>query len=225
MDSNNTIDTKTPKVKDMDSVDAEDINCVDAEDINCVDAEDINCLEAEDINCVETEDINCVETEDIDGDSAKTEDESKRIEEIKTEEKPKEKEKSEEKKRPETKPYVPLHLHSEYSLLDGAARITSGKHSPLLEACVEKGMPGCALTDHGNMFGVYTFYKKAKNAGIKPIIGCEFYVSSDMHSPNSERCHLVLLAKTTAGYRNLVKIDSLAYTEGFYYKPRIDIAL
>lgn len=134
--------------------------------------------------------------------------------------------KKSDKKRPPVKPFVHLHVHSEYSLLDGAARITRGKRNPLLEACVEKGMPGCALTDHGNMFGVYTFFKAAKKAGIKPIIGCEFYTCEDMRKQNSsERCHLVLLAKNTQGYRNLVKMDSLAYTEGFYYKPRIDLEL
>ncbi|MGN0771003.1 MAG: DNA polymerase III subunit alpha [Christensenellales bacterium] len=123
------------------------------------------------------------------------------------------------------KPFVHLHLHSEYSLLDGAARITKGKKSPLLAACLDKQMPGCALTDHGNMFGAFTFYKAARQKGIKPIIGCEFYVCDDMHKEDKKRYHLVLLAKTTEGYRNIVKMDSLAYVEGFYYKPRIDIEL
>lgn len=123
------------------------------------------------------------------------------------------------------KNFVPLHVHTEYSLLDGAARISRGKSSPLLEACKKKGMPACAITDHGNMMGVFTFFKKAKEMGIKPIIGCEFYVSNDMHKQTPEKYHLVLLAKTTQGYRNIVKMDSLAYTEGFYYKPRIDIEL
>ncbi|MDY4591908.1 MAG: DNA polymerase III subunit alpha [Eubacteriales bacterium] len=124
-----------------------------------------------------------------------------------------------------TKPFVHLHLHSEYSLLDGAARITKGKKSPLLTACLDKQMPGCALTDHGNMFGAFTFYKTARQKGVKPIIGCEFYVCDDMHKEDKKRYHLVLLAKTTEGYRNIVKMDSLAYVEGFYYKPRIDIEL
>ncbi len=123
------------------------------------------------------------------------------------------------------KPFVHLHLHSEYSLLDGATRITNGKKSPLLSACQNKGMPGCALTDHGLMFGAYTFYKKAKDHGIKPLVGCEFYMCEDMYKHSPERYHIVLLAKTSQGYRNLVKMDSLAYTDGFYFKPRIDMNL
>lgn len=124
------------------------------------------------------------------------------------------------------KPFVHLHVHSEYSLLDGLARITKGKKSPLLDACKELGMPGCALTDHGNMFGAYTFYKAANKRNIKPIVGCEFYTCEDMSkTESSERNHLVLLAKNDIGYRNLVKMDSLAYIDGYYYKPRIDIKL
>ncbi|MEG2561787.1 MAG: DNA polymerase III subunit alpha [Clostridia bacterium] len=127
---------------------------------------------------------------------------------------------------PEQKPFVHLHLHSEYSLLDGAARISGDHCNPLLQACVAKGMPACALTDHGNMFGAYTFYKAAKEAGIKPIVGCEFYTCPDLtKNDTKERCHLVLLAKTTEGYRNIVKMDSIAYVDGYYYKPRIDIEL
>ncbi|MDE7078587.1 MAG: DNA polymerase III subunit alpha [Clostridia bacterium] len=124
------------------------------------------------------------------------------------------------------KPFVHLHVHSEYSLLDGLARITKGKKSPLLDACKELGMPGCALTDHGNMFGAYTFYKAANKRNIKPIVGCEFYTCEDMtKNESSERNHLVLLAKNDTGYRNLVKMDSLAYIDGYYYKPRIDLNL
>ena len=124
------------------------------------------------------------------------------------------------------KPFVHLHVHSEYSLLDGLARITKGHVSPLLDECVKLGLPGCALTDHGNMFGAYTFYKAAQERNLTPVIGCEFYTCEDMHSTDSnERNHLVLLAKNNEGYRNLVKLDSLAYIEGFYYKPRIDLDL
>ena len=124
------------------------------------------------------------------------------------------------------KPFVHLHLHSEYSLLDGLARITKGKKSPLLDTCKELGMPGCALTDHGNMFGAYTFFKAANARNLKPIIGCEFYTCDDMLKTDSaERNHLVLIAKNNEGYKNLVKMDSLAYIDGYYYKPRIDIDL
>ena len=142
----------------------------------------------------------------------------------------KEEKKKEDKESAKTKkydkPFVHLHVHSEYSLLDGLARITKGKKSPLLDACKELGMPGCALTDHGNMFGAYTFYKAANNRNLKPIIGCEFYTCEDMHKTESaERNHLVLLAKNDIGYRNLVKMDSLAYIDGYYYKPRIDLEL
>ncbi len=124
------------------------------------------------------------------------------------------------------KPFVHLHLHSEYSLLDGLARITKGKKSPLLDACVDLGMPGCALTDHGNMFGAYTFYKAANKRNLRPIIGCEFYTCENMlNTDTSERNHLVLIAKNNIGYKNLVKMDSLAYIDGYYYKPRIDLQL
>lgn len=134
--------------------------------------------------------------------------------------------KEEEKEEIPKKPFVHLHVHSEYSLLDGLARITKGKKSPLLDECVKLGLPGCALTDHGNMFGAYTFYKAAQKRNLIPIIGCEFYTCEDMHSTDSnERNHLILLAKNNEGYRNLVKLDSLAYIEGFYYKPRIDLDL
>ncbi|MBD5086774.1 MAG: DNA polymerase III subunit alpha [Clostridiales bacterium] len=143
---------------------------------------------------------------------------------------PSKEEKKEDKESVKTKkydkPFVHLHVHSEYSLLDGLARITKGKKSPLLDACKELGMPGCALTDHGNMFGAYTFYKAANNRNLKPIIGCEFYTCEDMRKTESaERNHLVLLAKNDIGYRNLVKMDSLAYIDGYYYKPRIDLEL
>ncbi len=119
--------------------------------------------------------------------------------------------------------FVHLHNHTEYSLLDGAAAIPK-----LAARAKELGMKHLAITDHGNMFGVLRFYKVCKAYDIEPIIGCEFYVS-----PNSRLIkrgteginiyhHLVLLAKNHDGYRNLLKLASLAYTEGFYYKPRID---
>jgi DNA polymerase-3 subunit alpha len=117
--------------------------------------------------------------------------------------------------------FVHLHLHTDYSLLDGACEI--GK---LMDRAVELNMPAVAMTDHGNMFGAVKFYEAAKKKGIKPIIGCEVYVApasrfdraTDTDRPN----HLVLLCENEAGYRNLVKLASSAYIEGFYYKPRID---
>ncbi len=123
-----------------------------------------------------------------------------------------------------SKPFIHLHVHTEMSLLDGACRITNGKKHPLIEACVAKNMPACAITDHGSMFGVFTFQKACLQAGIEPIIGCELYICDNMHDKtNKEMFHILLLAKDNEGYKNLVKLDSLAYTEGFYYKPRIDL--
>jgi len=120
--------------------------------------------------------------------------------------------------------YVPLHLHSEYSLLDGAIRINE-----LVEQATAFKMPAVALTDHGNLFGVIEFYRKTTKAGIKPVIGCEVYVAPRSRfekRPAAETeettYHLILLAKDTTGYRNLVSLVTRAYTEGFYYKPRID---
>ena len=115
-----------------------------------------------------------------------------------------------------------VHLHSEYSLLDGANRI---KDLPI--RAKELGMDAIALTDHGSMFGTIDFYKECKANGIKPIIGCEVYVaprSRKDKDPNLDARynHLILLAKNNDGYKNLAKLVSLGYTEGFYYKPRID---
>ncbi|MDR0491943.1 MAG: DNA polymerase III subunit alpha [Oscillospiraceae bacterium] len=121
--------------------------------------------------------------------------------------------------------FVHLHVHSEYSLLDGACRIRDlvGRAKELGQTCV-------AITDHGVMYGAVNFYKEAKSAGIKPIIGCEAYVAArtrfDMeHDLDAERHHLVLLCKNEKGYRNLCHLVSAAFTEGFYIKPRIDIEL
>lgn len=120
--------------------------------------------------------------------------------------------------------YVPLHLHSEYSLLDGAIRIKE-----LVEQATAFKMPAVALTDHGNLFGVIDFYRQVTKAGIKPIIGCEVYVAPrtrfEKRPPTEAHettFHLILLAKDNHGYRNLVSLVTKAYTEGFYYKPRID---
>ncbi|MGH9438416.1 MAG: PHP domain-containing protein, partial [Terriglobia bacterium] len=117
--------------------------------------------------------------------------------------------------------FVHLHLHTDYSLLDGACDIPK-----VMDRAAELHMPAVALTDHGNLFGAVKFYDAAIKRGIKPIIGCEVYVAPSNRfdrSPNSDRPnHLVLLCENESGYRNLVKLVSLAYTEGYYYKPRID---
>jgi DNA polymerase-3 subunit alpha len=119
--------------------------------------------------------------------------------------------------------FVHLHVHSDYSLLDGAASVKS-----LISKAKALGMKHLALTDHGNMFGALKFYKECKAAEINPIIGSEFYMTtgSRFDKKGSETGnayhHLVLLATNEQGYRNLMKLSSLSYTEGFYYKPRID---
>jgi DNA polymerase-3 subunit alpha len=112
-----------------------------------------------------------------------------------------------------------LHCHTQFSLLDGAASI-----SDLVKKAKEHDMPAIAITDHGNMFGVPKFVNDAKSAGVKPIIGCEFYVTPVTMDDreNRTRYHQVLLAKNMTGYRNLVKLCSLGYVDGLYYKPRID---
>jgi DNA polymerase-3 subunit alpha len=112
-----------------------------------------------------------------------------------------------------------LHCHTQYSLLDGAARIKR-----LIGRAAELEIPAVAITDHGNLFGVPEFYTTAQRSGVQPIIGCEFYVTPSGMGDTSDRTryHQVLLAKNEAGYRNLIKLSSLSYTDGFYYKPRID---
>lgn len=118
--------------------------------------------------------------------------------------------------------FVHLHVHTEYSLLDGASRIKD-----LIAATKELGMDSIAITDHGSMYGVIDFYKEAKKQGIKPIIGCEVYLApgarQDRFDVEGTRYyHLILLAENQTGYRNLVKLVSLANIEGMYYKPRVD---
>ncbi|MBE6781231.1 MAG: DNA polymerase III subunit alpha [Ruminococcaceae bacterium] len=116
--------------------------------------------------------------------------------------------------------FVHLHLHSEYSLLDGACRLEE-----LCRAVKEKGQTAVAVTDHGVMFGAVDFYKLAKKHGIKPIIGCEVYVAPTSRfdrEKNSKYHHLVLLCENEIGYKNLIKMVSLSFTEGFYAKPRVD---
>ena len=118
--------------------------------------------------------------------------------------------------------FVHLHLHSEFSLLDGACRIEE-----LLDRAVQLGMPAMAITEHGNMFSSVIFHDQARKRGINPILGCEVYVAPGDRrvksgTPGETANHLVLLAETLEGYHNLIKLVSSGYTEGFYYKPRID---
>ncbi|HMA59066.1 MAG TPA: DNA polymerase III subunit alpha [Halanaerobiales bacterium] len=115
--------------------------------------------------------------------------------------------------------FVHLHTHTEYSLLDGALRVDN-----LIAQAKKFDMPAVAITDHGVLYGMYEFYKKAKKNNIKPIIGCEVYVSpTDRFDKSSrQRYHLVLLAENNQGYKNLMKIVSSSWLEGFYYKPRVD---
>src|SRR3990172_7800086 len=117
--------------------------------------------------------------------------------------------------------FTHLHVHTEYSLLDGLSRIPD-----LLRRCRELGMDSLAITDHGVLHGVVDFYLAAREVGIKPILGCEMYVAPgsrlDRNPSEKNYHHLVLLAKNDRGYRNLIKLASLAQVEGFYYKPRVD---
>jgi DNA polymerase III subunit alpha len=119
--------------------------------------------------------------------------------------------------------FTHLHVHTQYSLLDGANPIDK-----LIEQAVHHRMPALAITDHGNLFGAIEFYQKAMSAGIKPIIGCEMYVApksrfdKEPSGPYNEYYHLILLATDRTGYKNLLKLVSASHLEGFYYKPRID---
>ncbi|RJQ42625.1 MAG: DNA polymerase III subunit alpha [Nitrospiraceae bacterium] len=120
--------------------------------------------------------------------------------------------------------YVPLHLHTEYSLLDGAIKIND-----LIAKAKEYNLAALAITDHGSLFGAIEFYKKVSRAGLKPIIGCEVYIAPKSRfdkggttEASEVSCHLILLCKDMDGYRNLSRLISKAYIEGFYYKPRID---
>ncbi len=128
------------------------------------------------------------------------------------------------------RPFVHLHLHTQYSLLDGAI-----KHNPLFEHAKAMNMPAVAQTDHGNLFGTVEFYNKARANGVKPIIGCEVYLAGNSRFDREKRerseggfdaiSHLLLIAMDATGYKNLMYLVSKAYLEGFYYKPRIDMDL
>ena len=121
--------------------------------------------------------------------------------------------------------FTHLHVHTEYSLLDGANRI-----KVLPKRVKELGMDSVAITDHGVMFGAVEFYKACKKEGVKPIIGCEVYVAPRARfdkeaNIDNKYNHLILLAKNNNGYKNLTKLVSLGFTEGYYYKPRIDLEI
>src|SRR4030042_1130302 len=121
--------------------------------------------------------------------------------------------------------FVPLHVHSHYSLLDGLAKIDD-----LIAKAKADGMEAMALTDHGSLYGAIEFYQKAKKAGIKPIIGVETYVApygrfNKRTKIDEDRYHLILLAKNNQGYQNLLKLVTISNLEGFYYKPRIDLEI
>jgi DNA polymerase-3 subunit alpha len=114
-------------------------------------------------------------------------------------------------------PFVHLHVHSEYSILDGACRIPE-----LAARAAELEMPAVALTDHGSLAGAIELYRAAGDAGVKPVLGCEVYVADDRHVQRKGYAHLTLLAESNEGYGNLIKLASAGYLEGYYYKPRVD---
>jgi DNA polymerase III subunit alpha len=118
---------------------------------------------------------------------------------------------------PETVPFVHLHVHSEYSILDGACRIPA-----LAARAAELEMPAVGLTDHGSLAGAVALYKETAKHGVKPLLGCEVYVAEDRKAQQKGYAHLTLLAENNAGYANLIKLSSLGYLEGYYYKPRVD---
>ncbi|RLD16465.1 MAG: DNA polymerase III subunit alpha, partial [Caldiserica bacterium] len=119
--------------------------------------------------------------------------------------------------------FIHLHVHSEYSILDGFLRVNE-----LIKRVKEFKMPAVALTDHGGMYGIIPFYKRAKKEGIKPIIGVEMYFSPTSRfdkkgKEDAVNYHILLLAKNFKGYQNLTRLVSIGHLEGFYYKPRIDM--
>src|SRR5436190_4748387 len=114
-------------------------------------------------------------------------------------------------------PFVHLHVHSEYSILDGACRIPA-----LAAKAGALEMPAVALTDHGSLAGAVELYREAAKQGLKPIIGCEVYVCDDRRTQQKGYAHLTVLAESNEGYGNLIKLASLGFLEGYYYKPRVD---
>ena len=122
--------------------------------------------------------------------------------------------------------FVHLHVHSEYSLLDGANKIAN-----MVEACQADEQPALALTDHGNMYGAIELYQECIKGGVKPLIGCEVYIAKQsMYEPHSKKkgngySHLTLLARNDVGYKNLMKLASAAFVDGYHFRPRIDMPL
>ena len=116
--------------------------------------------------------------------------------------------------------FVHLHVHSEFSILDGACRIPA-----LAARAAELEMPAVGLTDHGSLAGAVQLYKEASKQGVKPIIGCEVYVCNDASKQEKGYAHLTLLAESNEGYGNLIKLASAGYLQGYYYKPRVDWGL
>jgi len=114
-------------------------------------------------------------------------------------------------------PFVHLHVHSEYSILDGACRIPA-----LAARAAELGMPAVTLTDHGSLAGAVELHREARKHGLKPIVGCELYVADDRRRQEKGYAHLTVLAESNEGYANLIRLSSLGYLEGYYYKPRVD---
>jgi len=113
--------------------------------------------------------------------------------------------------------FVHLHVHSEYSILDGACRIPA-----LAARAAEFQMPAVGLTDHGSMAGAVELFREAKKHGVKPILGCEVYIADDRRAQTKGNAHLTLLAADNTGYGNLIKLASAGFLEGYYYKPRVD---
>src|SRR3954464_14458367 len=121
--------------------------------------------------------------------------------------------------------FTHLHLHTEYSMLDGAARVQD-----VVATAAADGQPAIGITDHGNMYGVIDFYPAARDAGLTPVIGTEAYMVTTSRFDRPRRddhdiYHLTILAESTEGYRNLIKVASHAYLDGYYYKPRVDFEL
>src|SRR4051812_30615883 len=119
--------------------------------------------------------------------------------------------------RPLAADFVHLHVHSEFSILDGACRIPA-----LAARAAELEMPAVGLTDHGSLAGAVDLVKETGKHGVKPVLGCEVYVADDRRAQQKGYAHLTLLAESNEGYANLIKLSSLGYLEGYYYKPRVD---